>query len=391
MAHITEIKIHGLLGRTKPIHCKLERDVNVFFGANGSGKTTLLKVLDAAMNMNGLAVEKLPISRAEVHIYSISEQRTIKFVWDREVAAKDMHDFDEFANLPQLSASDRLRYLKLQKRQHHWKRTPPEPSDSAVRMWSHEFLPTTRLYVSQVATPEQSASKFKFSDEQLDAVFAETVNKAWLVFNSKVSEEVRAIQGEGLRAVLDFVLTSESDSSEEAELDPKAAYKSVKNFLLRQPSAKALNMGTLSTFQRRYALDKNLRRVVGNLDRVERRIEKSVAPVERFRETLNRLFSNGKRVSPQSAALTITLDSGLVLSPAALSSGEKHLLKLLLTAMTAEGNTVIIDEPELSMHIDWQRAFVSTVHTLNPDCQLIMATHSPEIMAELADSKIVKI
>ena len=56
MAHITEIKIEGLLGRHSTIHYKLQRDVNIFFGSNGSGKTTLLKVLDAAMNLDSAAI-----------------------------------------------------------------------------------------------------------------------------------------------------------------------------------------------------------------------------------------------------------------------------------------------------------------------------------------------
>ncbi|WP_457282169.1 AAA family ATPase [Polaromonas sp. P5_D5] len=69
MAHITEIKIDGLLGRKEPIQLKLNNQVNVFFGENGCGKTTLLKILDAALSRDAEAMNLLPVERAEVHIF----------------------------------------------------------------------------------------------------------------------------------------------------------------------------------------------------------------------------------------------------------------------------------------------------------------------------------
>lgn len=40
-----------------------------------------------------------------------------------------------------------------------------------------------------------------------------------------------------------------------------------------------------------------------------------------------------------------------------------------------------MDEPELSLHISWQDKLLSTIRDLNPNCQLIIATHSPSIFA----------
>ena len=52
---------------------------------------------------------------------------------------------------------------------------------------------------------------------------------------------------------------------------------------------------------------------------------------------------------------------------------------------------MLVDEPELSMHVDWQRRLISTMRILNRMSQMIFATHSPEIMAELPDSDIFRI
>ena len=83
MAHITEVRIEGLLGREEPVKLRLNRDVNIFFGENGSGKTTLLKVLDAALSQDGEAMQRLPVTKAVVDIFSITEDRVVRHTWER--------------------------------------------------------------------------------------------------------------------------------------------------------------------------------------------------------------------------------------------------------------------------------------------------------------------
>ena len=89
--------------------------------------------------------------------------------------------------------------------------------------------------------------------------------------------------------------------------------------------------------------------------------------------------------------IEIQLQDGTTITPQQLSSGEKHLLKLLIEVVSIEDSSILIDEPELSMHIDWQKSLLQNMNTLNPGAQLIVATHSPEVMSELDDSKIFRI
>jgi predicted ATPase len=74
-----------------------------------------------------------------------------------------------------------------------------------------------------------------------------------------------------------------------------------------------------------------------------------------------------------------------------LSSGEKQLIRILLDTLLAKDSSIIIDEPELSMHIDWQRVLLASMRELNPTAQIIVATHSPEIMADVPDQHIFEI
>lgn len=70
-----------------------------------------------------------------------------------------------------------------------------------------------------------------------------------------------------------------------------------------------------------------------------------------------------------------------------MSSGEKQLL-ILLTYIKYNSNlnVFIIDEPELSLHPKWQAEFLDAVEKLMPkESQLIIATHSPEIIGDKRD------
>jgi predicted ATPase len=73
-----------------------------------------------------------------------------------------------------------------------------------------------------------------------------------------------------------------------------------------------------------------------------------------------------------------------------LSSGEKQLFILLAETLLQKGAThlFIADEPELSLHIGWQRIILEKILELNPNAQLIVATHSPEIASSFPDNII---
>ena len=73
-----------------------------------------------------------------------------------------------------------------------------------------------------------------------------------------------------------------------------------------------------------------------------------------------------------------------------LSSGEKQLFILLAEALLQKEETYLFlaDEPELSLHIDWQNKILKSILSLNPNVQIIVATHSPEIASSFPDNII---
>lgn len=73
-----------------------------------------------------------------------------------------------------------------------------------------------------------------------------------------------------------------------------------------------------------------------------------------------------------------------------LSSGEKQLLLILFTVFLQKGNpfVLLMDEPEISLHITWQDELIGSIRNLNDKCQLILSTHSPNIFAMGWENKI---
>ncbi len=72
------------------------------------------------------------------------------------------------------------------------------------------------------------------------------------------------------------------------------------------------------------------------------------------------------------------------LTPYQLSSGEKQMIVILTIALTQNMRpaTLIMDEPEISLHFEWQRKVIANIMRLNPSLQLLVSTHSPAVIMD---------
>lgn len=70
-----------------------------------------------------------------------------------------------------------------------------------------------------------------------------------------------------------------------------------------------------------------------------------------------------------------------------LSMGEKQILLLLLMVANTQQQKCIffMDEPDLSMHIDWKEILIKQLHELNPNMQIILSTHAPSVITGWMD------
>ena len=88
----------------------------------------------------------------------------------------------------------------------------------------------------------------------------------------------------------------------------------------------------------------------------------------------------------------VHLETDEIVGIEVLSSGEKQLFIILGEALLQEERPVVFisDEPELSLHVSWQAALFEHIRSLNGSCQIISATHSPDIVGSFQD-RVIKI
>ena len=101
-----------------------------------------------------------------------------------------------------------------------------------------------------------------------------------------------------------------------------------------------------------------------------------------FQDIVDDLFSEtGKTIKRDKNE--IYFDSyGETISPYKLSSGEKQMLIILLTVLIQNGRPFVLfmDEPEVSLHVEWQQRLLDLLMDLNPNAQIILTTHSPAVI-----------
>ena len=116
----------------------------------------------------------------------------------------------------------------------------------------------------------------------------------------------------------------------------------------------------------------------GNMDAAQHLSE----PKKRFQDIVDDLFKEtGKQIVRTENEIRFS-QIGETLLPYKLSSGEKQMLAILLTVLVEDQQpyVLLMDEPEVSLHIEWQKQLIDLILELNPNVQIILTTHSPAVI-----------
>ena len=394
MSHIVSFRIEGLAGRKEPLKIELNRDTNIFFGLNGSGKTSLLKILHSAMSNETGILRTVPFTAAKVSFYSLEYDK----VFTRSIKKLKPSGATHYVRVRAIyhDVSTREEAMSVEGRPTDekwvWSCTPAEPKEASLASFAHEYLPTTRLHVTdEPFEPRLEYSRSGLTEEQLDKFFARSVEILWSSYSAQVLGAVRTAQEQGLASIFRAVLSTKSGKRKrrKSKLTPTMAYIRVQNFLKRQGSASML--GTQSDFEKRYNDDPTLQDVVHDINSVEDKIEKAMTLRNKLEELITRMYTGNKEIRFTDESIEVLTLSGRKIGLASLSSGEKQLLRIFIQTLLGGENTMLVDEPELSMHVVWQKDLIQSLRALNQKTQLIFATHSPEIMADVPDDKIFNI
>lgn len=107
-------------------------------------------------------------------------------------------------------------------------------------------------------------------------------------------------------------------------------------------------------------------------------------PKTKFQNIMDELFKDTNKTIDRKSNEIQFFQNGEVLTPYQLSSGEKQMLVIMLTVLVENGEhyALLMDEPEISLHIEWQKGLLKLIRELNPNVQIILSTHSPALIMD---------
>lgn len=114
---------------------------------------------------------------------------------------------------------------------------------------------------------------------------------------------------------------------------------------------------------------------------------------KKFHDIVDRLFGDTKKSIIRTENEIKFMQLGEVIQPYMLSSGEKQMLVILLTVLVEDKKPYVLfmDEPEVSLHIEWQKQLISTIMEINPNVQMILTTHSPAVIMDGWTDKVTEV
>lgn len=106
---------------------------------------------------------------------------------------------------------------------------------------------------------------------------------------------------------------------------------------------------------------------------------------EKFMSSLNNFFEEtNKKVEFVDDKIEILLISGKRIDYRNLSSGERQLIFIFLKIINGgvDNSLILMDEPEISLHLSWQEKLLTEITNANSSSQMIIVTHSPALVMD---------
>lgn len=440
MQYIESFKIQGLAGREDVAKQTLHKNLNVFWGLNGSGKTTLFKLLHAALQNSQRDTQNLAFIRAEVTIIgqrllsTDSDSYQIDYTMIRKIEQSQgeiNEDEEEVDTLFEPILGDDAFDASSTETSGGWaseythfsvKKIGQEDTEDSLRSEiisyseylkprllnrkiTHTYLPITRITEGRPVPFSVRAERL--AKMSADEAFSSQVKQTWQNYSVRSSGKISKIQEQGLAKVLSILFGGDNSETNDSKLEekrgsvavsPEQAYELIKKFMKDQQIELSMNYNEFSS-----AFDKSpqLQRVVNEIQEVSQRTEEVLEPQRALQKTIEMFYRGDKkfkidkrdspvRFRPLSSRFVIHSKEKSI-SLESLSSGEKQLLYMLLEILNTSNETILIDEPELSLHVDWQRQLVESMTEINDNCQILLATHSPELIGSVSPESVFEL
>jgi predicted ATP-binding protein involved in virulence len=434
---LKEFRISGLFGifdHTIPFLG--EEKINIVHAPNGYGKTAILRLINAFSKVRFSVIQSIPFSYLELDFDSNGVIRVIQVPTDEKtVASKRVYRGSSRNALRKIT----IKLIKNEKEVETWERGLDGKNDEELANRIDPFIPATRigstswrtfegqnvltiddvldLYGEKIppGIPTSRAPVWlKNICERFPVHFIETqrllkvqTTKDSRPYSAQESQMVPVVRtyakdlAERIKSALaDYAAFSQS-------LDRTFPNRVLENEKI-QPLKEQEIFSRLSEIQNARErletiglLDKESESLSerNSLGRTARRllsvyvedIRKKLARFDSFRDRIEAFTSivnshfKFKRISVNRVDGFLFRDYvGSAINLDWLSSGEQHELILAyeLLFRTGEGALVMIDEPEISLHLEWQFDFLKDLDRIlrTNNCYALVCTHSPQIV-----------
>lgn len=421
MYKIDNIEIQGFWGQHK-IETDFHPDINIFIGRNGTGKTTFINLLQAFLSVDLELLYTLQYDKIIVNLKEKNKKRKIeltKISEDLEYKRIEYKIGSNKFNLPFLPDRE-LKFINKNSGRIHPRINQEifNIKKSLKELIDVSYLSVHRdnFYKSEDNREYRREDVYNAIDTRLEELLGNLTSYE-LQLETELSKLSKEFQENVLRSMLFNLEFDSININEEVNLDLrqisiglKQAYRSL-GILDTQTTesidshVKAIanageginnhvkdnNLPVYPDMVTPLTLLRRTRRIIKLSNDLEEHKKQIFQPIHQYLELLNDFHETKKFTIKTTKAQGLVVHKGEMSIPLAqLSSGEKQLIILLTEALLqkCKETLFIADEPELSLHIEWQRKVISSITKLNPNAQIIIATHSPEIVGKFKDKAI---
>ncbi len=378
---IKSLKVTGL-NRCLSFDLKFHEDINIVTGRNGSGKTTVLKLLWYAISGHleriilEIQFDSFELETDKIHVAMTREPRqnpTVMKITYR-IGASEENTIKK-SIVPNTNWEGLVDQLNRQ---------------LAVASGSSVFFPTFRRIEGGFSIPTRPDNELGHSTGTGPVTF---------MWSTYVGGDPGAIQ-QAMNQLSDrlsvgahrFVASISTDDINRL-LTQKYAEISEKNNRLHMNLSRFIlqRVGTRTSSD--FGADpaegqtrRTLEEIEDQAQQVTRESEALLRPFTVLSDLISRIFQHRgiKLAGP------VTLgETREAISSDSLSAGEKQMLSFLCYNAFANRSCIFIDEPEISLHVDWQRVLFPILLKQSTGNQFIVATHSPFIYSKYADKELV--
>ncbi|QQW43871.1 AAA family ATPase [Enterobacter hormaechei] len=405
MYRLDSVQIEGFWGRLNA-SCSFNENVNIIIGRNGTGKTTFMNILHSVLAVELESINENNFDRVTIKIKDGNKVKTIK-VEKKYDPSRPLSTFEYVISRKRYV----IRSIDDRRMPFSMRRKFQEDIDN-LKSELHDLVALSSLSVYRLRSGEDLEIRDNYGSKFINPIDfrLEQLLQNLTKYQLSLSQRARDVSTNLQKEVLASILYSKEDTVSEAynwKFDKESERRSlisaysqlgaidsdvrkkinfhidaIDKTFLELKDAEKNKKEVLNIDYRSFEALRKTQRIIKMSLKAEEAVKEIFSPINLFTDTLHQ-FITDKKFHFLSGELLLENNHGLI-NHKNLSSGEKQLLILFIETLLQQNKPFIFltDEPELSLHIAWQRNIIPAIKQLNPNAQVIAATHSPEVASK---------